>query len=143
MTQTMAVSPEEDLQRSLGTMWEWDGSSGEGSGERFSLPSNDSQICFHFLGWFPPSVGLPSLLRRLEIGWVLDVQLDFPCPSGTFCQAQTGLNSPFGPHLFPSCHLVCLSLSLLSLSLLKKKKLFPILNLAQYNTISIKSCKLV
>lgn len=79
MTQTMAVSPKEDLQRSLGTMWEGDGSGAEGSGERFSLPSNDSQICFHILGWFPPSVGHPSLLPRLEICWALDVQLDrFP-----------------------------------------------------------------
>lgn len=66
----------------------------------------------------------PKSTHRLRNLWVLDVQLDFPHPSRTVCPELTDLNSPLGPHLFPSCHLVCLSLSL-PLSLFFLKFYFP------------------
>lgn len=99
------------------------GNASENSVEHFNQPFPiDSQSSFPILprrGWFPLFLGHSSLLTGLETCWVYDVQLDFLStrPRGTFCQSLTDLNSPFGSHLFPSCHLVCLSLTL-SLSFL-------------------------
>lgn len=123
----LAVSPRR-ISKGLRLFWEWMG----GWGWQFS-GALQSAISYCFtnllsslaLVWVVSTpLGHPSLFPRLEICWVLDVQLALPCPSGTLCQALTDLNSPFAL----ACSLrATLSASpyLSSLSLSFKKFYFP------------------
>lgn len=68
-------------------------------------------------GWFQPPLDHPSLLPRLEICWVFDVQLDLPCPREILRQHRQILTLPL-PSLVPYMP-PCLPLPVSPLSLLK------------------------